>query len=375
MTTKIKFKELLFVLAGAVSMQTLNAQADSIVDKGSFTFNGYTDVSYFKNLNNPLSGLNTGASKAARAFDQRENQFQLGLVQGKMTYTYKRSTVVADLVFGPHGDLGNYGNVVGPLGSTTALAIKQAYITHGFSDKFSVTAGQFGTHVGYEVIDAPLNFNYSLSNCFNNGPFYHIGVKADYAVSSKVSLMAGIVNNWDNLYDNNQYKTAIAQLKITASDKLAMYFNYVGGNESPQTAFNSKDTTGAFKQLIDLVVNYQVTDKFYLGLNAVEGGLSSKDTTLNWGGVALYTNYIFSDMFTLGARAEYFDNTAGVQYIGTTNVQSYTLTGKVSLADGRLMFKPEVRYDMFGNTQFEDADGNFTKTSQLTVGAAAVYKF
>lgn len=350
-------------------------QAQETEDKGQFAFSGYADVNYFKNLNNPASGKNTGASGFARAFDQRENQFQLGLVQGKMTYIYKKSTLVTDLVFGPHADLGNYGNVVGPLGSTTSLAIKQAYITQGFGDKWLLTAGQFGTHVGYEVIDAPVNFNYSLSNLFNNGPFYHIGLKAEYLLTSKVTLMAGVVNNWDNLYDNNKFKTAIAQVKFAPSDKATMYLNYVGGNETTQSSFNKSDSLHTFKQLLDYVLNYQVTKKFYVGLNAVIGQVNAKDTTLNWGGAALYVNYAFTDKFTLGARADYFDNTQGVMYIGNTQVQSYTLTGKITLADGRLAFKPELRYDIYGNKQFEDNNGNYSRNNQLTLGAAAVYKF
>jgi hypothetical protein len=274
-----------------------------------------------------------------------------------------------------------------PVGATTgnvtstSLAIKQAYITHAFSDKFSITAGQFGTHVGYEVIDAPLNFHYSLSNLFNNGPFYHIGVKADYAVSSKVGLMAGIVNGWDNLYDNNSFKTVIAQVKLLPTDKLAFYINYIGGNDNTSVdstgavKYNVTDTTQNFRQLVDLVVNYQITDKFYFGFNGVVGGLSMKGAAMsNWGGAAVYLNYAFSDMFTLGARADYFDNTAGVMYIGKTQVQSYTVTGKVSLADGHLLFKPEVRMDMYGNQQFVKGDGT-TSNSQITVGAAAIYKF
>ena len=180
MKTKISVLIALFYI-------TINLNAQN---KGEFVFSGYSDVNYFQNLNHPLSGKNTGTSGFARAFDQREGQFQLGLVQTKLNYTFKRSTLVTDLVFGPHADLGNYGNVVGPLGSTTSLAIKQAYFTFLVGDKLNFTLGQFGTHIGYEVIDAPLNFHYSLSNCFNNGPFYHIGLKAEYALSSKVNLMA-----------------------------------------------------------------------------------------------------------------------------------------------------------------------------------------
>ena len=118
----------------------------------------------------------------------------MGLVQTKMTYANDKSEAVVDLTFGPNADLGNYGNLVSVLNpdyTGMALAIKQAYFTYNFSDKFSMTAGQFGTHIGYEVIDAPVNFNYSLSNLFNNGPFYHTGLKATYSFSDRASSDAG----------------------------------------------------------------------------------------------------------------------------------------------------------------------------------------
>ena len=372
-------------------------------EEGVFKFNGFFDFNYFKNLNNPRSGSNTGLSNAARAFDRPENQFQLGLVQTKITYTRSKSDVVIDLVFGPHADLGNYGNYLGPLGvgnGTTSLAIKQAYFNYKFTKKLTFTAGQFGTHVGYEVIDAPINYHYSLSNLFNNGPFYHIGMKATYAVHEKINLMAGIVNNWDNLYDNNKFKTAIAQLNIIPSDKMAIYLNYIGGNESTGSYQNATDTLKRFRQLIDLVLNWQIAEKFYFGLNAAGGaqsglGVKPGDTTNtlvnitnNWGGVAVYTNFQCCKAFSIGLRGEFFDNTAGVMYIGKTDVKSFTVTGKISLDDDHLQIKPEFRIDMFkqlpydsslpasGNIQqFQDSKGNYTLNSQITIGGAFIYKF
>ena len=153
-------------------------------DKGKFTFSGYIDSYYMTNFNNPRNMKNTGASGTARAFDQKTG-FSLGLVQTKIAYATSKSDVVVDLAFGPNADLGNYGNAFGPLGNGTSLAIKQAYFNWKATDKLTFTAGQFGTHIGYEVIDAPVNYHYSLSNLFNNGPFYHVGVKAAYAVSDK----------------------------------------------------------------------------------------------------------------------------------------------------------------------------------------------
>jgi hypothetical protein len=394
------------IAAPAANATITTAPEPAKKEEGVFKFSGFFDFNYFKNLNNPQSGSNTGiilpgnTDGTARAFDRRENQFQLGLVQTKFTYTRSKSDVVIDLVFGPHADLGNYGNYLGPLGAgkgTTSLAIKQAYFNYRFTKKLTFTAGQFGTHVGYEVIDAPLNYNYSLSNLFNNGPFYHIGMKASYAITPKMNLMAGIVNNWDNLYDNNKFKTAIAQFNYNPSSRMAIYLNYVGGDEVTNTNPNDPDTLHQFRQLLDLVINWQVTDKFYIGLNVVGGqqtGLerSTTDTTQmvrtskNWGGVALYTNYQVSKHFGFGIRGEFFDNTAGVMYIGQTDVKSLTITGKISLDDDHLFIKPEIRYDVYKYIyyngpglgyvqQFQNSEGNYDLNTQLTIGGAFIYKF
>ena len=397
------------LIAGLTFSQTAEDEkhskpsADSTKEyKGAFTFNGYLDVNYFQNLNNPQSGNNFGASGFERAFDQKAGQFQIGLVQTKISYVHKTTEAVVDLVFGPHADLGNYGNVVGPLGSTTSLAIKQAYFNWKATSKLTFTAGQFGTHIGYEVIDAPLNFHYSLNNLFNNGPFYHTGVKATFAFNDKVSLMGGIVNNWDNLYDNNQFKTVIAQLALSPNDNTKLYFNYIGGDEDTQAHFNSGDNSNSFKQALDFVGTFQLTKRFNVGLNGIIGQLgydvADKREIRNWGGAALYLNYAVTKKFNLGARFDYLDNTQGVQYIKHrelstdpsatigTDVMSGTLTGVFKVDDEHLLIKPEIRFDNYkkiaytgvdtGNIQqFMDKNGNYTKSSQISVGLALVYKF
>ena len=358
--------------------------------KSPFTFSGYIDSYYMANFNSPASRLNLGASSSARAFDQRSGQFSLGLVQTKFQYSTASSDVVVDLAFGPNADLGNYGNVIGPLGrGTTALAIKQAYFNWKATDKFTLTAGQFGTHIGYEVIDAPINYHYSLSNLFNNGPFYHIGVKGTYAFSDKASLMVGLVNNVDNLNDNNRAKGLISQLFFSPVAGWNVYINAITSNEA-NVKSNGKDSTGNYS-LLDLTTSYQINPKFLLGLNAAYGsqtgdyqGAGDVGKSKTWGGAALYGVYTVSDNFSLGVRYESFDNTSAARglkipnddgtYTGVT-VNSLTLTGTFTAAEGHLFIKPEFRMDTMNKNFFEDDKGARTKTSQSTLGLAFIYKF
>ncbi len=65
-----------------------------------------------------------------------------------------------------------------------------------------------------------------------------------------------------------------------------------------------------------------------------------------WGGAAGYLNFAATDVFSIGARYEYFDNTSGARALLNrkgegTSVNSLTLTGNFTLADGHLLIKPE----------------------------------
>ncbi|MBI3219889.1 MAG: porin [Bacteroidetes bacterium] len=371
-------------------------------DDSKFTYSGYFDTYYFGNFNNPSTRSNLGNSGISRGFDRFPGQFQLGMFLNRMAYSYKNTEVVAEIGFGPNVEYGSYGSDFRYKWGTTianntytALMIKQAYINYKASDKLTFTMGQFGTHIGYEVIDAPLNFHYSINNTFNAGiPFYHLGLKANYTLSSKVSVMAGVVNGTDNINDNNRGKSFIGQVIVTPAKGLTVYLNTIQGNEA-NARTNGSDTTSYFG-VLDLVATYQANDQLLLAFwgmyGTVQGefqGATYFPETKHWSGVNLYASYKLSNLFSIGCRIEHFDNQDGARALLTngkgTSVETYTLTGNFSLADGKLMIKPEFRFDEFHRMtglptetviqQFADSNGNFTNNSQATLGAAVIYKF
>ncbi len=362
----------------AVNVFAQDATTKPEEKKSPFTFSGYVDTYFFGNFNAPKSKSNLGVSGFERAFDQKVGQFQVGLAQTKMTYSTDKVDGVIDLTFGNHGDLGNYGNALGRVlvggkeATGTALAIKQAYLTWKATDKLSITAGQWGTHIGYEVIDAPVNYNYSLSNLFNNGPFYHTGLKATVATSAKSSLTFGLVNGIDSKDDNNSKLGTMAQFYVSPAEGWNLYVNWLGSDEGVDAK--------SYYSIFDLTTSYQITEKFLLGVNAAYGTQDKK----SWGGAAVYAQLAVSDKFGLGVRYENFNNKDGARALlnadgDGTSVNSFTLTGNVIISDN-LLFKPEFRLDSYakaksGDGQFEDKDGNFTKNSQSTFGGALIFKF
>jgi hypothetical protein len=268
----------------------------------------------------------------------------------------------ADLGAGPRADAAN-----GYAGTTLGL-IKQLYITYSPVEAVKLTLGNFSTHVGYELIDAPGNVNYSTSYMFSYGPFFHTGLKADITLSDKFGFMVGIFDDTDTKIDVVSGKHIGSQLSYK-DDKLAAYLNYVGGKVDDS---NPEDELTAHQG--DLTVTYAATDALGLGLNttikSVKGGETPES---NWFGAALYAKYAFSDAFTLGLRSEYIGDKEGLMLGVTDNrITAFTLSGNINL--GPVTLIPEFRVDHASENTYLDADDNPVKTNAALI-FGAYYKF
>lgn len=295
------------------------------------------------------------------SFTETHNSFTPGMAN--VVFSKEgRFGFVADLAVGPRAEVANGYN-----GSTLAL-IKQLYISYAATDKVNFTLGNFGTHVGYEVIDAPANINYSTSYMFSNGPFYHTGLKADFALSENFGAMVGVFNDTDSKIDEVSGKHFGAQLSYEAGG-LAAYLNFITGKEDDT---NPKDEVRGTQ--FDLTATYAVSDAFGLGLNATTKTVSADESgDANWYGAALYANYAFSDAFTLGLRGEYIGDDDGlISGTPSNSITSLTLSGNIHL--GPITLIPEFRLDAAKEDAFTDKDGNPTSNSPALI-FAAIYAF
>ena len=325
---------------------------------------GFADLYYQYNFNENASGLTS--------FTEAHNSFELGMINLVFSTEFGKAGLVADLGFGPRADVAN-----GFAGSTLA-PIKQLYLTYAFSDRITLTAGNFGTHVGYEIIDAPGNFNYSTSYMFSYGPFYHTGVKLDVGIADNIGFMVGFFNDTDSKTDLNDTKHFGAQLSYSLGG-LDAYFNFLGGNE------DGVDGSGNNSFQYDITATFQASDKLMVGLNTTTKVMRySEDETLGsipndqWFGGALYLNYTVTDDFALGFRGEYFDDTDALNIFDIATFPDggnlVDLTLSANIKSGPLTFIPEFRVDIASEDIFTDANGLPAGTSP-TVLTALVYSF
>ncbi len=323
--------------------------------KGGISISGFVDAYYQYHFNE---------QPFPTSFTETHNSITPGMAnvvfskEGKVGF-------VADIAFGPRAEVAN-----GYTGTTLA-AIKQLFVTYSPSDAVTFTLGNFGTHVGYEIIDSPGNVNYSTSYMFSNGPFYHTGLKVDYAINDNFGAMVGIFNDTDSKIDEVSGKHIGAQLSYS-DDALGVYLNYIGGKDEEinDDEFNKSNQ-------IDLTATYQVTDAFGLGLNATNKMFTSDVDGIentSWFGAALYANYATSDIFTIGARVEYIgDSDGAITGIADNSILDLTLSGNITI--GGLKLIPEFRVDIAGEDgTFADKAGEPTKTSPAFI-FGAMYSF
>jgi hypothetical protein len=231
--------------------------------------------------------------------------------------------------------------------------IKQLNFTYEFSYKFKVTGGSFGTHLGYELLDAVDNKNYSMSYAFTYGPFFNTGVKAQYT-SGKYSFMAGVTNPTDfksTIEAGSTQKTFIGQIAY-AGDTGSAYFNVTSGSSNPSSDEN--------KTQFDFVGSKKISDKFSLGFNGTYAMTNNdNDSSLDgeWFALVGYANYAVKETVSLAYRLEYFDAknaTPGVGILAGSSVIGNTLS--LNYKVGNLTIIPEIRVDSASEDIFSDSD-------------------
>src|SRR6185312_6723258 len=133
----------------------------------------------------------SGKPNIPTSFASDQNSVSIGMVDLGLKKKVGKAAFVGELSFGPRSDQSI---------PTSGYHIQNLYVSYDVTDKFNLTAGYMSTFIGYEVISPAGNYNYSTSYLFTNGPCQNAGFKATYAFSDKVSLMAGIFNNYWNTY-------------------------------------------------------------------------------------------------------------------------------------------------------------------------------
>lgn len=324
-----------------LSVLGLQAQTDSTKKANASTSYTFYVDGYYK------SDFAGSSYNNKTSFTNSNKELSLGMVSFKVDQTLGKFAGTLDLGVGKRADEFSYND------QGFGTAIKQAYLSYAPSTKIKFTVGKWGTHIGYELLDAYLNRNYSMSYGFSYGPFFHTGIKADIALGGKSSFMIGVAQPTDFVSSSSPNKMIIAQLSTaTKDDKLKAFLNYQGGKDKSQ---------------FDLVLNGVISSKVGINYDGTIATLAGE----SWSSNALYFNYDPIALVGFTLRSELFNDTKSAAGVGTSIFQN-TFSANVHLKKFTII--PELRFDNAKDKVFINKNNNLNQYAGNFI-IAAIYKF
>lgn len=356
MSTRISSTIIAFLSITSVMGQTDSTKKPAPSTTFTYSVDAYYRYSFHDAPN--VNGFQT--TNNLTSFTNSKNSFELGMASVRVDHSFGKVAATVDLGFGRRAEEFSYndGAKSSQNGFVTLPAVKQAYISYAPSSAVKFTIGKWATHIGWELLDAYANRNYSMSYGFSYGPFSHTGLKADISLGGKSAFMVGIANPTDNATTTSGDKVVIAQFSTgTKDDKFKAYLNFQGGHNFSQ---------------YDLVLNAILSSKFSIDYDGtIKTGKDANDANQSWSSNALYLNYDPTNKFGLTLRGEYFDDGKNLTGIGSSIFQT-TLSANIHLDN--LTIIPELRLDSAKDNLFTKGDGTGTKSNASFI-LAAVYKF
>ncbi len=394
---------------------------------GSVSITGLVDLYYGINVraprgagNTPFTGVSTvgsptgeiiGVDNFGHSFDinDRDPSFSLGeinivRVPGKGFPLGITATLTG-------GDTARLVHATEPGGTSNWQYLQQGFLTytpHIMGRDVTIDFGKFVTPFGYEVIESSSNDNYTRSFGFQYAiPFYHAGIRAAFPVNPKLTLTLFGVNGWNNVADDNDAKSFIAQLTWKPNAKLTANFTYMGGAEGTGAFGNYIPVTPAFPaglptttlggttfitskgagnitiNLAEFQPTYQITSKLKiageLDYAHAAGDVYGVKSSGTWLSGAAYARYQATSHFAFAGRLEQFEDIPGTGGVGLrlgggyTKLQSATLTAEYTSFKGQLISRLEFRHDSANNPLFGAGSNGVKDQDTFTLGE--VFKF
>src|SRR2546427_4137008 len=351
-------------LAQAARAPTLS----QVLDASGISMSGYLDVGYTHADRNIEGGVAGNPAVPPRVFDNQNNSFalhQFGLSVSKLPRQGFGGLV--------NVTVGSDAQVIHSFPDTSAsmFDVTQAYAQYA-GRELTLIAGKFATLHGTEVIWSPSNTNVSHSILFGAIPFTHTGVRATWALSDTVSLIAGVNNGWDQVTDKNRDKTV----------ELGATFNPIRPLNISVSGYSGKEPAGTgngTRTSINAVGPYNINRALSVGaelLNVSQdipaGGGAT--TSSKYTGLAGYGSYMFAPHLGGVARVRQVDDKDGLHFgVAGTKYRELTAT-RAYLASDTFEAPAELRQDKATNAAFREFDGTFSKTL-MTIAVQGLYKF
>jgi hypothetical protein len=340
---------------------------------GPIDFSGLVDGYYSLNFNHPASKNNTW-----RNFDAKANQFSLNMAKLTMEHAADPVGFKFELAGGRAMEI---FHATEPAGIEVYKNILQAYVSLKPTNMggLQFDFGKFVTSAGAEVTETHLNWNYSRSLLFANGPYYHFGLRTTMPVGSHFTGGFQLVNGWNNVEDNNAAKTVGLTAAFTTS-KILWANNYYVGNEKTDTEITDagdlvKIRAPGVRHFYDTVLAINPNGKANLLFN-FDYGVDKNESGRNnvFYGYSIAGRILGGDHFSFSPRFDWYHDRDGFITTVAQKMKEFTVTADWKWTEG-LLSRFEYRRDWSDQPFYDHGNGlmNATKMNTVLVGFVAYF--
>lgn len=304
--------------------QAMKAEAPAGPSTGpELTFSVFADA--YGSFNTAPVGADYSTTPFHRAYAHR-NGFSLSFGGVDAAVEGDQLGATLSLRFGPSVPVffgGQPEDGDGPLGLENVF---QAYGTWQPTDALTIDLGQFGTIYGAEVAESWANLNYTRGGLyFAMQPFWHTGLRANYAVSDTFGVTAMVVNGVNNAVDENGSPSVGIQAAY-GDDTVGLIVGYLGALEPESSA----DGFHHFGDVVFTVASgdFSLVTNFDVGLTQ---GAAANDGDALWFGGSAAAGYAFTEQVGVAVRGEYLVDNDNILY-GAAGAESVSVgTGTLTL--------------------------------------------
>jgi len=325
--------------SNVVSAEDAVKDAESLWKAAGFQISGTVLTSYTQNFNNPYDNTNQ-----LRIFDTAANSFMANLAQIVFERPANASGSGMDRVgfrtrlnFGTDARFSRARTNFQPGTANNELDFQEIYAEYiaPIGNGLKIQAGKINTLIGYEVINAWENPNFSRTMMFGlSQAFTTTGIRFTYPFAEWGTATIGLINGWDNVEDNNRGKSFEYLLALTPHEMFGISFfgsygpeqsngNAAGGVAGVGTCQNG--TTGcdpsAKRTVAGAIITIKPIDSTTLVLEpyyANEGNASTTSGSQNgrWNGLVAYLIHDLNDQtqpnaFSIRGRGEIWEDAGG----------------------------------------------------------------
>jgi len=340
--------------SNAAFSQDAPTDAESIWKKVGFQISGTVLTSYTQNFNNPYNNINQ-----LRIFDTAANSFMANMAQLVFERPANASGSGMDRVgfrarlnFGTDARFSRARTNFQPGNDNTELDMQEMYGEYiaPLGNGLRIQFGKINTLIGYEVINAWENPNFSRTMMFGlSQAFTTTGVRFTYPFAKWATASIGLVNGWDNIEDNNKGKTFEWLLALTPHEKFG--FNFFGGYGPEQSNGNGNGTIagvgscvngtigcdpsakrlvlGAIITIKPIATTTLILEPYYgnegnakgNAVGAIGTPIGPGPNNARWNGIVAYLIHDFNDQekpnaFSLRVRGEIWEDAGGSRACG-----------------------------------------------------------